>query len=91
MSEDSRMQRFGAWFREQFSYLRTRWRVLLHDAVAVAASWLLAYWFRYNLGVIPEPLLEGAVSYLPLVVAVHLFAFLLFGVPRGLWRFISVP
>ena len=83
--------RARAWLREQFGYLRTRWRVLLHDAVVAALAWLLAYWFRSNLGIIPETLWHGAVSYLPLVVAVHLFTFVVFGVPRGLWRFISLP
>ncbi len=76
--------------KDFFSSLRRRWYVLAHDGLMIAAAWLIAYWFRYNLYPIPEIFLHQATALLPLVVGVHLLTLLFFGVHRGLWRFISL-
>jgi len=70
-------------------YLLGRWPVLLHDAIAVCAAWLGAYWFRFNLDRIPEVFLDQSLAVLPLVVFWHLVFFVVFGVHRGAWRFTS--
>ncbi|MGE5522734.1 MAG: polysaccharide biosynthesis protein [Rhodospirillaceae bacterium] len=65
--------------------------VFLHDIVACAAAWLLAFALRFNLEPIPEP--WRSMSYLSLawVVPVYGALFLSFGLYRGLWRFASLP
>ena len=68
-----------------------RWRILLHDALAIPLAWMMAYWLRYNLGTIPPDFLQGAMSALPLVVAVQLSVNFFIGVHRGEWRFVSLP
>lgn len=72
-------------------YLASRWPVLLHDGLMVPIAWLLAYWFRFNLDTIPAPFLDEAIALLPTVIAIHMVTFVIFGVPRGTWRFISLP
>ena len=57
----------------------------------IPVAWLLAYWLRFNLDAIPQPLFEEAISLIPLVMAIHFAVFLFFGVHRGIWRFISMP
>ncbi len=74
-----------------FSLLLYQWRILLHDAVVIPVAWLLAYWLRYNLGLIPEDFLWGAVYALPVVISVQLAVNWFIGVHRGEWRFVSLP
>ena len=66
-----------------------RWPVLLHDGLAVPTAWLGAYWFRFNLGQIPDIFLDQAIAMLPIVLVWHLAFFVMFGVHRGAWRFTS--
>jgi len=75
----------------QIRYLRSRWLIVLHDSIMIPIAWLLAYWFRYNLGPVPQRFLDEAISLVPLVMATHIVTFLVFGVHRGVWRFISIP
>jgi len=72
-----------------FGHLGSRWAVFLHDATVVCVAWFGAYWFRFNLGQIPDVFLDQALAVLPLVVFWHLAAFVFFGVHRGTWRFTS--
>jgi len=74
----------------QFSSLKGRYRVLLHDLLMVIFAWLLAYWFRFNLSVVPYLFIERAIDLLPLVMAIHFSAFVFFDVHRALWRFVSM-
>lgn len=74
-----------------FGLLLYQWRILLHDALVIPVAWLVAYWLRYNLGVIPEDFLRGAFFALPVVLAVQLTANYFVGVHRGEWRFVSLP
>ena len=64
---------------------------VVHDALMIAAAWMLAYWTRFNFHVIPEPLLSAAWRYLWLVVPIQLAVFWWFGLYRGVWRFASLP
>ena len=68
-----------------------RWQVFLHDLIAVAIAWELAYWLRYNLEVIPEIFIEQSILLLPYVLATQAVVYLLFGTYKGLWRFTSIP
>jgi len=70
------------------------WRRALaffHDLVACAASWLGAFWLRFNLEGIPPPFDEIAMRSAIMVVPLHGALFLAFGLYRGLWRFASLP
>jgi len=76
---------------EELRYYAGRWPVILHDGAMVVIAWFLAYWFRFNLGTIPEPFFDQAIAILPLVVLIHVAMSLGFSVPRGAWRFTSTP
>ena len=69
--------------------LLKRTLVLLHDFVAVAVCWWLAYWLRFNLN-IQAAHLDDALRTLPLILAVHMPACWLFGLYRGIWRYASM-
>ena len=64
--------------------------VFLHDIVAAALAWLLAYWFRFNFD-IPAPFLRAMLESLWMVVLLEAFLFWRFGLYRGIWRFASLP
>ena len=69
------------------------WRslfALIHDLVACAAAWMVAFWLRFNLE-IPDFYIEVALKGLLWVVPVHAALFWSFGLYRGLWRFASLP
>jgi len=70
---------------------RSRGVIVAHDLLMVAIAWLGAYWLRFNLGTVPEPLLSTGFVLLPLVMVVQGVAFSYFGLYRGVWRFASVP
>ena len=63
--------------------------IVAHDLVAVAVTWFLAYWLRFNLD-IPEPFFLGMLSGLIWVVPVHAAVFISFGLHRGMWRYVSI-
>lgn len=62
----------------------------VHDLVAAALAWLLAYWLRFNLDVPPQ-FQQAALATLPWVVPVKGVFFAAFGLYRGIWRFASLP
>jgi FlaA1/EpsC-like NDP-sugar epimerase len=74
-----------------FERLRSRLVAFLHDLVMVPCAWMLAYWVRFNLDAIPGVFLEGALTALPLVVAIQGASYWRFGLYRGVWRFASLP
>jgi len=61
----------------------------LHDLVAAALAWMLAFWLRFNFDVPPEFSQSAAYS---LLWVLPLFGslFFAFGLYRGLWRFASL-
>lgn len=61
----------------------------LHDLLAVALAWMLAFWLRFNFDIPPE---FTAASLNALIWVLPLFGtlFFLFGLYRGLWRFASL-
>ncbi|PXW86760.1 FlaA1/EpsC-like NDP-sugar epimerase [Nitrosomonas sp. Nm84] len=62
----------------------------IHDFVAVAVAWWLAYLLRFNFD-IPTPALELLSIILPWIVLIQTSFFLWLGLYRGLWRYASLP
>ena len=62
----------------------------LHDVTAALLAWLLAYWLRLNLEIPPDfrPAMTRAML---ICVPVQAYAFLAFGLYRGVWRYASLP
>ena len=74
--------------RAEFNY-----RTLLafvHDVIASALAWGLAFWLRFNLDVPPEfrPSMWNVIA---LSMPLHAVLFWLFGLYRGIWRYASLP
>jgi len=57
----------------------------------VPAAWMLAFWLRFNLGVIPDAYLQQGLRALLIIFPLQLGAFVFFGLYRGVWRFASLP
>ncbi|MES9943507.1 MAG: nucleoside-diphosphate sugar epimerase/dehydratase [Candidatus Thiodiazotropha sp.] len=72
-------------------HLRSQAVALAHDVMMVPIAWLLAYWLRYNLEVVPAAYYTDALVGLLFVLPIQLTAFMLFGLYRGIWRFASLP
>ena len=60
-----------------------------HDFAAVAVCWFVAFWLRFNLG-LPALYLSGANQTLIFVLCIHVPAYWLFGLYRGIWRYASL-
>ena len=63
---------------------------ILHDLMAVATAWLIAYWLRFNLE-LPEPYNQQALISALWVVPLYGVIFFASGLYRGIWRFASLP
>ncbi len=70
---------------------KLRYFAFPHDLVMIPLAWIAAYWFRFNLSVIPERFIIDMVGYLPIVVFIQVVMFWYFGLYRGVWRFASIP
>lgn len=64
--------------------------VLLHDLVAGALAWGLAYLLRFNLE-IPESVLHEMWHTMGWIVPLQGVVFWAFGLYRGMWRYASMP
>lgn len=64
--------------------------VIVHDLVAVLATWVLAFLLRYNFD-LPAGQWTLVQQTLPLVAAIQMATFWKSGLYRGLWRFASLP
>lgn len=63
----------------------------IHDLVAVAVAWCLAYLLRFNFEWPPQPFLGSMQEALLWLVPLHGAVFLKFQLYRGLWRYASIP
>ncbi|MDR0777388.1 MAG: polysaccharide biosynthesis protein [Azonexus sp.] len=61
----------------------------LHDVLAVALAWMLAFWLRFNFDA-PAEFELAARSTLIWLLPLYVCLFHLFGLYRGLWRFASI-
>ena len=64
--------------------------VFLHDVVASALAWGLAFWLRFNLDIPPE-FRPSMWNVIVLSMPLHAVLFWLFGLYRGIWRYASLP
>ena len=62
----------------------------VHDVVASALAWGLAFWLRFNLDVPPE-FRPSMWNVIVLSMPLHAVLFWLFGLYRGIWRYASLP
>jgi len=51
--------------------LRSRTVAFFHNLAMVPVAWFFAYWLRFNLGAVPEPFLDRALTALPLVLLIQ--------------------
>ena len=63
----------------------------VHDLAMIPLAWLGAYWLRFNLQVIPDDMLSGAMRVLPALMVTQGIVLWHFGLYRGVWRFASMP
>ena len=62
---------------------------MLHDVLAAAVAWILAFWLRLNLD-LPPGYAGIAVHSLPVILCVQALIFWGFGLYRGIWRYASL-
>ncbi len=62
---------------------------MLHDVIAAAVAWMLAFWLRLNLD-LPPDYAGIALHALPVTVCVQALIFWRFGLYRGIWRYASL-
>lgn len=72
-------------------HFRSRTTIFLHDLCMIPLAWFGAYWLRFNLQQIPDDFFYPALLFLPLVMAIQVTLFWVFGLYRGVWRFSSLP
>ena len=73
------------------SWLQRSSLVFLFDVLMVPVAWLSAYWLRFNLHSPGMMILDHAVLYLLLIMALQGLVCWWFGLYRGMWRFASLP
>lgn len=72
-----------------FPLISRRLVAFVHDMLALALCWFLAYWLRFNLA-LPDEFMRGAWRTLPLLFVLHAPIYWLNGLYRGIWRYASV-
>lgn len=60
-----------------------------HDLLVVGATWLAAFWLRFNFD-IPQEFVASALTALFWLVPMYASIFMFFGLYRGMWRFASL-
>lgn len=63
---------------------------LLHDVFVVVASWVVAYWLRFNFD-LPANFTSGMWMNLAWILPIQVTTFFIFGLYQGVWRFASIP
>ncbi len=67
-----------------------RFKIIVHDLVAIALAWMLALFARFNFALPPPQHLHAGELALPVVLVVQAALAWRFGLYRGLWRFASL-
>ena len=70
--------------------LTPRFKIIVHDLVAIALAWMLALFARFNFALPPPQHLHAGELALPVVLVVQAALAWRFGLYRGLWRFASL-
>ena len=76
---------------EMLEKLRTRSMAFVHDLIMIPWAWFIAYWLRFNLSNIPQPMLDHVLKALVVIIPMQAGVFWYFGLYRGVWRFASIP
>ena len=76
--------------KKVIAFLKSRFLAVLIDLGCIPLAWYLAYWLRFNLGIIPSHELLHATYLLPCLIVIQFFAFWFFGLYRGIWGFTSL-
>ena len=71
--------------------LKNRWLVIAHDMAWIPLAIWMAFWLRFNMGVVPSLYLEPLHLLIAISIPLQLLVFWYFGLYRGIWRFASVP
>lgn len=81
------MDKFNAFFEKLYAKLP----FIIFDICAIPASWLLAYWVKYNLhATVFHRITPAVLSALVCLVLIQTTCYYTFKVYRGLWRFSSL-
>ncbi len=72
-------------------YIRHQWAAAFHDILVIPIAWSLAYWIRYNFGVVPTGMIEQGIQSLFYIVPAQIISYWYFGLYRGVWRYASIP
>ena len=70
---------------------RNQWAVFTHDLIWIPVSIVLAFWVRFNFGLIPREIFSGMLWMLFVMLPVQAAVFYASGLYRGIWRFASLP
>ena len=73
------------------SLIHNRWLALIHDIIWIPLALLIAFWVRFNLGMIPSEFWPGIYQIIIVSLVVQTASYWYFGLYRGIWRFASVP
>jgi FlaA1/EpsC-like NDP-sugar epimerase len=65
--------------------------IIIHDILWIPAAIYFAYWFRFNLQLIPPGYHATMQQLIFFAIPIHAFTFWMFGCYRGIWRFASLP
>jgi len=76
---------------KMFVGLMNRWLVIVHDLLWIPLAIWMAFWLRFNLGVIPSGQLHPLHLLITLSIPLQFMVFWYFGLYRGIWRFASIP
>ncbi|MGE0483669.1 MAG: polysaccharide biosynthesis protein [Gammaproteobacteria bacterium] len=71
--------------------LSHKFKIIVHDIVAIIAAWVLALLARFNFDLPPTDFLHANLLAVPVVVVVQALIARYFRLYRGLWRFASLP
>jgi FlaA1/EpsC-like NDP-sugar epimerase len=77
--------------KKLFYHVRVPFVALAHDIVMIFVAWVLAYFLRFNLGMIPQIYLLEALQVLPILIVVQVSFYYIFSLYRGVWRYASIP
>ncbi len=73
-----------------FNKLYTKLPIILYDILAIPVAWLLAYWLRYNLSVIPFDVITKGLFPVCILITMQTLCYYYFKVYRGIWRYASI-
>ena len=71
--------------------LRSQGAAFTHDLIMIPGAWVMAYWFRLNLGYFSLSYFDQVLPALAIIIPVQLLTFVTLGLYRGVWRFASLP